>query len=61
MAATPVSSLVLMRILESAPGRYDAGMEILTFGVAARSLRDAAGRAALVPGARILEIGCGTV
>ncbi len=60
MAVTPVSSLVLMRILESAPRRYDAGMELLTFGVAARSRRDAAGRAALVPGARILEIGCGT-
>jgi demethylmenaquinone methyltransferase/2-methoxy-6-polyprenyl-1,4-benzoquinol methylase len=53
-----VSSLALMRWLESSPGRYDAGMRWLTLGRVARlhdALADAVG-----PGARVLEIGCGT-
>jgi demethylmenaquinone methyltransferase/2-methoxy-6-polyprenyl-1,4-benzoquinol methylase len=55
-----MSSLVLMRILESAPGRYDRGMRLLTLGGWERSL-DALAEAALPsPGARVLEVGCGT-
>jgi demethylmenaquinone methyltransferase/2-methoxy-6-polyprenyl-1,4-benzoquinol methylase len=55
-----MSSLALMRFLESAPERYDAGMRILTLGRIVR-LHDAVARAATrKPGARVLEIGCGT-
>jgi len=53
-----VSSLALMRWLEGAPARYDAGMRWLTLGRAARvhaALAECAGE-----GARVLEIGCGT-
>jgi demethylmenaquinone methyltransferase/2-methoxy-6-polyprenyl-1,4-benzoquinol methylase len=47
-----------MRLLESTPARYDAGMRLVTFGRVAR-LHDAI--AAAVPaGARVLEVGCGT-
>lgn len=55
-----MSSLALMRWLESAPDRYDAGMRALTFG-RVQALYDAAAEAAApAPGARVLEIGCGT-
>lgn len=55
-----MSSLALMRWLESAPERYDAGMRALTLGRVSR-LHDALARAAApAPGARVLEIGCGT-
>ena len=62
-----MSSLALMRWLESAPSRYDAGMNAVTLGRVAR-LHDAVAKAAAeVParaegsGApRVLEIGCGT-
>jgi demethylmenaquinone methyltransferase/2-methoxy-6-polyprenyl-1,4-benzoquinol methylase len=55
-----MSSLALMRFLESAPERYDAGMRLLTLGRVGR-LHDAlAAAAAPAPGARVLEIGCGT-
>lgn len=55
-----MSSLALMRWLESAPGRYDAGMRVVTLGRVA-ALHDAvAALAAPLPGARVLEIGCGT-
>jgi ubiquinone/menaquinone biosynthesis C-methylase UbiE len=55
-----VSSLALMRWLESAPERYDAGMRVVTLGRVA-PLHDAvAALAAPAPGARVLEIGCGT-
>jgi demethylmenaquinone methyltransferase/2-methoxy-6-polyprenyl-1,4-benzoquinol methylase len=55
-----VSSLALMRLLESAPARYDAGMRVLTLGRVAR-LHDALAEAAApAPGAAVLEIGCGT-
>jgi ubiquinone/menaquinone biosynthesis C-methylase UbiE len=55
-----MSSLALMRFLESAPERYDAGMRVLTLGRVSR-LHDAVARAAArAPGARVLEIGCGT-
>jgi demethylmenaquinone methyltransferase/2-methoxy-6-polyprenyl-1,4-benzoquinol methylase len=55
-----MSSLALMRWLESAPQRYDAGMRWLTLGRVSElhdALADAAARA---PGAAVLEIGCGT-
>ena len=55
-----MSSLALMRLLESAPQRYDAGMQLLTFGAASRIHEALAGEAARQPGWRILEIGCGT-
>ncbi len=56
-----MSSLVLMRVLESAPGRYDRGMRWLSLGRWERRL-DALAEAALPePGdARVLELGCGT-
>jgi demethylmenaquinone methyltransferase/2-methoxy-6-polyprenyl-1,4-benzoquinol methylase len=55
-----VSSLVLMRILESAPERYDGGMRLLTLGGWERSLDALAEAAVPVPGLRLLELGCGT-
>lgn len=55
-----MSSLALMRFLESAPERYDAGMRILTLGRISR-IHDAVARAAApMPGTRVLEIGSGT-
>ena len=55
-----MSSLALMRLLESAPARYDAGMQALTLG-RVEQMRDALAEAAVPsPGARVLEIGCGT-
>jgi demethylmenaquinone methyltransferase/2-methoxy-6-polyprenyl-1,4-benzoquinol methylase len=55
-----MSSLALMRLLESAPARYDAGMRVLTLG-RVEQIRDALAEAAVrSPGARVLEIGCGT-
>lgn len=57
-----MSSLVLMRVLESAPGRYDRGMRWLSLGRWERRL-DALAEAAL-PASRtaavVLELGCGT-
>jgi ubiquinone/menaquinone biosynthesis C-methylase UbiE len=55
-----MSSLALMRLLESAPSRYDAGMRILTLGKVSRARRALAESAAATPGARVLDIGCGT-
>jgi ubiquinone/menaquinone biosynthesis C-methylase UbiE len=55
-----MSSLALMRLLESAPARYDAGMWALTLGKVDR-IRDTLAEAAVhSPSARVLEIGCGT-
>lgn len=55
-----MSSLALMRLLESAPERYDAGMRAITLGRVTR-LHDAVARAAAVrPETQVLEIGCGT-
>jgi demethylmenaquinone methyltransferase/2-methoxy-6-polyprenyl-1,4-benzoquinol methylase len=49
-----------MRWLESAPRRYDAGMRWITLGCVG-GLHEAAAEAAVArPGARVLEIGCGT-
>ena len=55
-----MSSLALMRWLEAAPGRYDAGLRAITLGRAAALHRAVAEAAAPAPGARVLEIGCGT-
>jgi ubiquinone/menaquinone biosynthesis C-methylase UbiE len=55
-----VSSLALMRWLESSPDRYDAGMRFVTAGRVARVYEAVAAAAAPAPGRRVLEIGCGT-
>jgi demethylmenaquinone methyltransferase/2-methoxy-6-polyprenyl-1,4-benzoquinol methylase len=54
-----MSSLALMRWLEAAPERYDAGMRWITLGRLA-ALHDAVAEAATAAGPRVLEIGCGT-
>ena len=54
-----MSSYVYMKVLESAPHRYDRGMRLMTGGrIAAVYARIAALAAA--PGARVLDVGCGT-
>lgn len=53
-----MSTYVLMRILESAPGRYDTGLRLLTLGRADRVRDRLAER--LGPGQRVLDVGCGT-
>lgn len=55
-----MSSLALMRLLESAPARYDAGIRMLTLGKVAQIHAAVAEAAARLPGAAVLEIGCGT-
>ena len=50
-------SYVYMKVLESAPARYERGMRILTLGRLERVHRDIAAR--LSPGARVLDLGCG--
>ena len=55
-----MSSLALMRWLESSPGRYDVGMRVLTFGRITRLHTAVADAAVTKPGDRVLEIGCGT-
>ena len=51
-------SYVYMKVLESAPGRYDRGMRLLTLGRLARLYEDIATR--LTSGERVLDVGCGT-
>jgi len=53
-----MSTYVLMKILESAPDRYDRGIRLLTLG----RLDEAYDRLAahIQPGDRVLDIGCGT-
>jgi len=53
-----VSTYVLMRILESAPSRYDKGLRILTMG----RLDEAYDRLTshIEKGQRVLDLGCGT-
>lgn len=51
-------SYVYMKVLESAPQRYDLGMRLLTLGRLDRVYRDIADR--LAPGDRVLDVGCGT-
>lgn len=53
-----VGTYVLMRILESAPSRYDRGLRILTWG----RLDEVYDRLVthVKPGRRVLDLGCGT-
>ena len=53
-----MSLYVLMRLLESAPGRYDAGIRLLTGGRLERAYDRLT--APIRPGQRVLDIGCGT-
>ena len=55
-----MSSLALMRWLESTPERYDTGMRLITLGCAPKLQEMVSEAAAPTPGARVLEIGCGT-
>jgi demethylmenaquinone methyltransferase/2-methoxy-6-polyprenyl-1,4-benzoquinol methylase len=53
-----MSTFVLMRLLESAPRRYDMGIRLLSLG---RSERVHSRMAEQVePGERVLDVGCGT-
>lgn len=51
-------SYVYMKVLESAPERYERGMCLLTLGRLDRVHDDI--RARLKPGERVLDVGCGT-
>ncbi len=53
-----MSTYVLMRILESAPSRYDRGLRILTLGRLDRAYDRLASQ--VEEGWRILDLGCGT-
>lgn len=53
-----MSTYVLMRILESAPHRYDLGMRLLTLGSLGRAYDRLASR--IQDGQRVLDLGCGT-
>jgi ubiquinone/menaquinone biosynthesis C-methylase UbiE len=53
-----MSTFVLMRILESAPQRYDLGIRLLTLGRVQRAYDRLASY--IEPGQRVLDIGCGT-
>lgn len=53
-----MSTYVLMRILESAPHRYDLGMRLLTLGGVGRAYDRLAAR--VRDGQRVLDVGCGT-
>lgn len=53
-----MSTYVLMRILESAPSRYDAGMRLLTLGRLGRVYDGLVER--IRPGDRVLDLGTGT-
>jgi ubiquinone/menaquinone biosynthesis C-methylase UbiE len=51
-------SFAYMKVLETAPERYDRGMALLTLGRWRRVHQDIAGR--LEPGSEVLDLGCGT-
>jgi len=53
-----VSTYVLMKILESAPHRYDWGIQLLTLGRLGHSYDRLVEN--IHPGDRVLDIGCGT-
>ncbi len=55
-----MSSLVLMKLLESVPERYDAGIRLLTLGQLAAAQQAVADIVVSHRGDSILEIGCGT-
>lgn len=54
-----MSSYVLMKMLESTPTRYDRGIRLLSRGTIGRVYERVA-EIAVTPGARILDLGCGT-
>jgi ubiquinone/menaquinone biosynthesis C-methylase UbiE len=54
-----MSSYVFMKVLESAPSRYDRGMRMLSRGRIDEIYERVAALAA-APGGRVLDIGCGT-
>ena len=54
-----MSSYVFMKALESSPGRYDRGLQILTRGRIQEVYQEIAKRIAL-PGSVVLDVGCGT-
>jgi demethylmenaquinone methyltransferase/2-methoxy-6-polyprenyl-1,4-benzoquinol methylase len=54
-----MSTFVLMRLLESAPRRYDLGIRLLSLGRIGRVHQEMAEWGAS-EGARVLDIGCGT-
>jgi len=53
-----MSAYVLMKVLESAPGRYDTGIRLLTLGQVDRAYDRLA--AHIQAGERVLDVGCGT-
>jgi ubiquinone/menaquinone biosynthesis C-methylase UbiE len=53
-----MSTYVLMKILESAPGRYDKGIRMLTLGMVDRAYDQLA--VYIKRGQKVLDIGCGT-
>ena len=53
-----MSTYILMKILESAPGRYDRGIRLLTLGKLDRVYDRIVSR--IGEGQRVLDIGCGT-
>jgi ubiquinone/menaquinone biosynthesis C-methylase UbiE len=53
-----MSAYVLMKVLESAPGRYDLGIRLLTLGQVDRAYDRLVSR--IQTGQRVLDIGCGT-
>jgi len=53
-----MSTYVLMKILESAPFRYDRGIRLLTLGRVDKAYDRLA--AYIMPGQRVLDLGCGT-
>lgn len=52
-------SYAFMKLLESAPERYDTGIEILTLGRLRRLKQDIADES-VAKGDKVLEVGCGT-
>lgn len=53
-----MSTYVLMKVLESAPSRYDAGIRLLTLGKVDEVYARLASH--IKDGQRVLDIGCGT-
>ena len=53
-----MSTYVLMKVLESAPNRYDRGIRLLTLGRVDKAYDRLA--AHVTPGQQVLDIGCGT-
>jgi len=54
-----VASYVFMKVLESSPQRYDAGINLLSLGQTGRVRRDIV-KNYITAGDEVLEIGCGT-